>query len=56
MRIDNVILDRQEMKHEFMNQDPLEECMIKSLYKEYLDGEKLNAKAELTKTVLSLSE
>ena len=41
MRIDNVVPDRQEMKHEFVNQDPLEECMIKSLYKEDLDGENL---------------
>ena len=56
MRIDNVILDILEMKHEFMNQDPLEECMIKSLYKEDLDGEKLNTNFELTETVLSLSE
>ena len=56
MRIDNVIPDRQEMKHEFMNQDPLEECMIKSLYKEDLDGEKLNENDKLTETVLSLTE
>ena len=56
MRIDNVIPDILEMKHEFMNQDPLEECMIKSLYKEDLDGEKLNTNFELTETVLSLSE
>ena len=48
MRIDNVIPDRQKMKQEFMKQDPLEESMIKSLYKEHLDGEKLNANAELT--------
>ena len=44
------------MKHEFMNQNPFKECMIKSLYKEDLDGEKLNANTELTETVLSLSE
>ena len=31
MKIDNVITNRQEMKHEFMKQDPLEECMIKIL-------------------------
>ena len=30
--------------------------MIKSLYKEDLDGEKMNAKTELTETVLSLNE
>ena len=56
MRSDDVILDIQEMKHEFMNQDPLKECVIKSLYKEDLDGEKLNLNAELTETMLSLSE
>ena len=56
MRIDNVIPDIQEMKHEFMNQDPLKECMIKSLYKEDLDEEKVNSNAELTETVLSLSK
>ena len=27
--------------YEVMNQDPLEECMLNSLYKEDLDGEKL---------------
>ena len=45
MRIDYVIPSRQEMKHEFMKHDPLEECIFKSLYKEELDGEKLNANA-----------
>ena len=39
-----------------MNQDPLEECMLKSLYKESLDGEELNASAELIETILNLSE
>ena len=27
MKIDNVIPDKQEMKHEFINQDPLEELI-----------------------------
>ena len=48
MGIDSVIPNRQEMKQEYMKQDPLEECMIKSLYKEDLDGEKLTANVELT--------
>ena len=39
-----------------MKQGPLKECMIKSLYKEDLDEEKLNANAELIETMLSLSE
>ena len=56
MRIDSVIPDRQEMKHKFLNQDPLEECMINSLINEDLEGEMLNENAELTETVLSLNE
>ena len=44
------------MMYECMNQDPLEECMPKSTYKESLDGEELNASAELIETVLNLSE
>ena len=56
MRVDEVIPDRQEMKYDFMNQDPLEECMFKSLYKENLDGEKLDASVELIETMLNLSE
>ena len=56
MRVEEVIPDRQEMKYDFMNQDPLEECMFKSLYKENLEGEKLNASVELIETVLHLSE
>ena len=56
MRVDGVFSDRKEMKHDFMNQDPLEECIFKSLYKENLEGEKLNASAELIETVLNLSK
>ena len=39
-----------------MNQDPLKECMFKSLFKENLDGEKLTTSAELIETLLNLSE
>ena len=53
MRIDKVIPDSQEMSYYFMNQHPLEECILSSLYKE--DPE-LNAEAELIETVLSPSE
>ena len=34
MRVEDVIPDREEMMYEFMNQDSLEECILKSLYKE----------------------
>ena len=56
IRIDSVIHDRQEMKHKFVNHDPLEECMINSLNNENLDGEMLNENAKLTEIVFSLSE
>ena len=39
MRVDDVVPTRQEMKYDFMNQDPLEECIFKSLYKENLEYE-----------------
>ena len=39
-----------------MNQHPLKECMLNSLYKEKLDKEEMNAEAELIEIVLSLSE
>ena len=51
-----MIPDRQEINSNFMNENPLEECMINSLYNEDLDKEELNEKDELTKNVLSLSE
>ena len=53
MRVDGVFPDKQEMKYDFLNQDPLEECMFKLLYKENLDGEKLNASVEFIETVLN---
>ena len=56
MRVDDVVPDRHIMKYDFMNQDPLEEFMFKSLYKENLDREKLTASAELIEIVLNLSE
>ena len=56
MRVEEVVPDRQEMKYDFMNQDPLEECMFMSLYKENLEVEKLNASVELIEIVLHLSE
>ena len=56
MRVDDVVPDTQEMKYDFMNQDPLEECMFKSLYKENLDEEKLISSDELIEIVLNLSE
>ena len=56
MRVEEVIPNKEEMMYEVMNQDPLEECILNSLYKEDLDGEKLNASAELIKTMLNLSE
>ena len=46
IRIDKVIPDSQGMSYYFMNQHPLEECMLNSLYKENLDKEKLNAEDE----------
>ena len=39
MRVDDVVHDRQEMKYDFMNQDPLEECIFKSLEKENFEEE-----------------
>ena len=56
MRVEEVVPDRQEIMYDFMNHDPLEECMFKSLYNENLDGEKLNTSAELIEIVLNLSE
>ena len=56
MRVDDVVPNRHIMKYDFMNQDPLEEFMFKSLYKENLDREKLTASAELIEIVLNLSE
>ena len=44
------------MMYEVVNQDPLEECMLNSLYKENLDRKKLNASIELIETMLNLSE
>ena len=56
MRIDNVILDSQEINNNFMKENPLEECIFNSLYNEKLDKEELNEKVELTEIVMSLSE
>ena len=56
MRIDNVIPDSQEINNNFMNENPLEECMFNSLYNEDLDKEELNEKTELIEIVLSLSK
>ena len=56
MRVEDVIPDKEEMMCEFMNQDLLEECMFKSLYKENLNGEKLNVSVEMIETVLNLIE
>ena len=56
MRVEEVIPDREEIMYEVMNHDPLQECMLDSLYKENMDGEKLNASAKLIETVLHLSE
>ena len=44
------------MKYDFMNQDPIEECKFKCLYKENLEEEHLNASVALIETMLSLSE
>ena len=56
MRVDDVVLDRKEMKYDFMNQDLLEECIFKSPYKENLEKEQLNASVELIETMLNLSK
>ena len=56
MRVEDLIPDREEMMYECMNQDSLEEFMLNSLYKENLDGEKLNTSVELIETVLNLIE
>ena len=48
--------DSEEMMYECMNHDLLKECMLKSIYKESLDREELNASVELVETVLNLSE
>ena len=45
-----------EQNDSYMNQDPLEEGMLNSLYKENLDCENKNASEELKETVLSLNE
>ena len=55
MRVEEVIPDKEEMMYEVMNQDPLEEWMLNSLYKEDPKGEKLNASAKLIETVPNLS-
>ena len=56
IRIDNVILDSQEINSDFVEENPLEECMFNSLYNDELDKEKLNEKAELIESVMSQSE
>ena len=56
MRVEEVVPDRQEIMYDFMNHDPLEECMFKSLYKENLDGEKLNTSAELIRATVGVPE
>ena len=56
MRVDDTVLDRQEMKYEFMNQDPLKEFIFKSLYKENLEEEQLNASSKSIETFLNLSK
>ena len=56
MRIDKVVLVSKEQNEDYMNQVPLEECILNSLYKENLDWENLNASEELIETVLSLNE
>ena len=55
MRVEDIIHNKEEMMYEFMNQDPIEECMLKSLYKENLNEEKLNVSVKLIETVLNLS-
>ena len=44
------------MKYDFMNQDPLEEFLFKSLNKKTLEEEQLNESAELIETILNLSD
>ena len=56
MRVEEVILDKEEMMYEVKNQDPLEEFLLNSINKEDLDREKLNASVELIETMLNLSE
>ena len=56
VRVEDVILDREEIMYACMNQDPLEEFMLNLLYKEILDRENLNASAELIETMLNLSK
>ena len=46
-----MVPDSQEVSYYFMNQQPLEESMLNSLYKEDLDKEELNVEAKLTETV-----
>ena len=38
MRVEDIIPDREEMMYECMNQDPLKEGMLKSIYKEVWIG------------------
>ena len=45
-----------EHNDSYMNQDPLEECMLNSLNEENLDWENLNASEELMETILILNE
>ena len=56
MRVEDIVSGRQEMMYDFVNQNPLEKCMFKSIDKENLDREQPNASAELIETVLNMSE
>ena len=56
MRIDNVIPDCPEINNNFLNENPLEECIFKLLYNEDLEKKGLNVEEEVIETVLSLSE
>ena len=56
MRNENVIPIRKEQNDNYMNQDPLEQCMLNSLYKENLDWKYLNASEKLMETVLSIAD
>ena len=54
MRIDSLIPSRDKLIHEFMNKDPLKECLIRSLSIVELKNEKVALNPALAETILNL--
>ena len=56
MRIDSLIPSRDGLKHEYMDRDQLEECLIRSLSTEELKNEQVASNPALVETILTLEE